>query len=37
MVQKSTSVRPDVWVKKLSPLLIPGKIIAPKMVNINDK
>lgn len=36
-MQKSTSVKPDVWMKKLSPFLIPGKIVAPKMVNINDK
>jgi hypothetical protein len=37
IIQKSTSVKPDVWVKKISTTLKPGKIVGAKLFNVNDR
>jgi hypothetical protein len=37
IVQKATSVKPDVWVKKISPQLKPGQLVGARLFSINDR
>jgi hypothetical protein len=37
IVQKATSVKPDVWIKKISTLLKPGELVGARLFSINDR